>query len=53
MAVESKVDDKQVWTAVEAACQAVLHHLTVTQTAQLEYASKELKPKRITAHLND
>lgn len=41
LAFESKVNDKQIWRAIEDASVAVLHHMTLQQVCQLEWASME------------
>ena len=52
LAYDAKVNDKQIWRAIEDAAVASLHHMTITQVAQLEWATMELKPKHVTPRLN-
>ena len=52
LAYEAKVNDKQIWRAIEDATYASLHHMTLTQVSQLEWATQELKPKQVTPRLN-
>lgn len=52
LSYEAKVNDKQIWRAIEDASLASLHHMNITQVSQLEWATMELKPKNVTARLN-
>ena len=52
LAFDAKVNDKEIWRAVEDASIAVLHHMNITQISQLEWATMELKPKQVTPRLN-
>jgi len=52
LAYDAKVNDKEIWRAIEDASYASLHHLTLTQVSQLEWATMELKPKQVTSRLN-
>lgn len=45
LAYDAKVNDKVIWRAIEDASIASLHHMTLTQVCQLEWATMELKPK--------
>lgn len=52
MAYDAKVNDKEIWRAIEDASLAGLHHMTLQEVCQLEWATMELKPKHVTARLN-
>jgi hypothetical protein len=52
LAFEAKINDQQVWSCLEDAALATLHLLDVTQMCQLEWASTQLKPKRVSPRLN-
>ena len=49
---EAKFNDIKVWRAVEEAAYPILHHLTLTQICQLEWATTNIKPKHVNARLN-
>jgi hypothetical protein len=51
-AYDAKVNDKAIWKAIEDAAHASLHHMSLTQVCQLEWASQELKPKQTSPRLN-
>lgn len=53
IAYDAKINDKDIWRAIEDASYAGLHHMTITQVSQLEWASMELKPKHVTPRLNN
>jgi hypothetical protein len=52
IAYDAKINDKAIWRAIEDASIAGLHHMTLTQVCQLEWATMELKPKQVTPRLN-
>ena len=52
LAFEAHYNDLKVWRAVEEACYPILHHLTLTQICQLEWATTNIKPKHVNARLN-
>ena len=52
LSFDAKVNDKDLWRAIEDNILTSLHHLTLTQVCQLEWASMELKPKHTTPRLN-
>jgi hypothetical protein len=52
LAYDAKVNDHDIWRAIEDASVASLHQLTLTQVSQLEWATMELKPKQVSARLN-
>ena len=52
IAYDARVNDKDIWRAIEDASVASLHHMTLTQVSQLEWATMELKPKQVTSRLN-
>jgi hypothetical protein len=45
LAFEAKLNDKDVWRAIEDASLTSLHLLNITEMSQLEWASTQLKPK--------
>ena len=52
LAYDAKINDKEIWRAIEDTSVASLHHMTLTQVCQLEWATMELKPKQVTSRLN-
>ena len=52
LAYDAKINDKQIWRAIEDAAVVSLHHMSLTQVCQLEWATMELKPKQVTPRLN-
>lgn len=53
LAMDAKINDKQIWTALEEAAFESLHQMTLTQICQLEWASMELKPKYTSSRFNN
>jgi hypothetical protein len=45
LAFESKLNDRDVWRAIEDASLTSLHLFNITEISQLEWASTQLKPK--------
>jgi hypothetical protein len=41
LAFDAKVNDKQIWRAIEDSAISSLHHLSLTQISQLEWATME------------
>jgi hypothetical protein len=52
LAFEAKLNDKNVWRAIEDASLTSLHLLNITEISQLEWASTQLKPKQTTPRFN-
>jgi hypothetical protein len=52
LAFDAKVNEKEIWRAIEDSAVSSLHHLTLTQVSQLEWATMELKPKKTSSRLN-
>jgi len=52
LAYEKKCNDRDIWRAIENSSIASLHHMSLTQVCQLEWATMELKPKQVTPRLN-
>lgn len=50
--MDLKLNDKQVWTALQDASLAALHLFDTKQVSQLEWASSQLKPKQTLARFN-
>ena len=52
LAFEAKNNEKSVWRSIEQSVLDSLHLFTLKQICQLEWASAQLKPKRIAARVN-
>lgn len=52
LAYDAKINSREIWRAIEDQCLKVFHHLTLLQKCQLEWATRELKPKQTTARFN-
>lgn len=53
LSFDAKVNDKQIWRALEDAALESLHHMTLQQICQLEWASMEQKPKFTSSRFNN
>ncbi|CDW86618.1 UNKNOWN [Stylonychia lemnae] len=51
LAYDAKLNDKEIWMAIEDASYPALHHFTNLQVAQLQWAVQELKPKHVSPRL--
>lgn len=52
LALERKLNDKEVWSAIEDAALASLHLLSLREVCQMQWASAQQKPKRTSARFN-
>ena len=52
LAYEAHVNDRALWRAIEDQALASMHHMTMTQVCQMEWATMEQKPKQVSARLN-
>jgi oligoribonuclease NrnB/cAMP/cGMP phosphodiesterase (DHH superfamily) len=52
IAYDAKVNDLDIWRAIEDAGLEALHQLSLLQICQLEWATTMLKPKKTSARFN-
>ena len=53
LAFEAKLNDREIWRAIEDAALANLHLFELKHICQLQWAVLQLKPKRTSARLDD